>query len=180
VEAFGAAGLVALGAAGFVALGAAGLVALLEVVGALAWALDGLLAEAPGTGVVWEPLLTSCEGCEEEALGGVELEGVDLLEDACSDFSCSCLAFCCEVATAPWALAIARVRPATPGALGPAAVEPGCGPALAEEGLGEALVDVVTVGAEVEAPDPLGLEECPCSSSSQTAASRATAARPIW
>jgi hypothetical protein len=173
VEAFGAAGLL-------LALGAAGLVALLEVVGALAWALDGLVAEAAGAGVAGEPVLAPWEDCEEEELGEVELEGVDLVEDAWLDFSCSCLAFCCEVVTAPWALAIALVRPATPGAVGPGAAEPGWGLALAEEGLGEALVDVVTLGADGEAPDPLGFEECPCSSSSQTAASRATAARPIW
>jgi hypothetical protein len=36
--------------------------------------------------------------------------------DACADFSSSCLAFCWELATAPWALAIARVSPSTPGA----------------------------------------------------------------
>ena len=38
------------------------------------------------------------------------------LPEAWADFSSSCLAFFCEVVTAPWALATAPVRPATPGA----------------------------------------------------------------
>jgi hypothetical protein len=67
-------------------------------------------------------------------------------------------------------------------------VEPGFVAALAVEGLGEALaeeelweaLDADALGAGAEAPDPLGVEECPCSSSSHTTASRATAARPIW
>jgi hypothetical protein len=36
--------------------------------------------------------------------------------DACADSASSCLAFCWALATAPWALAIARVSPSTPGA----------------------------------------------------------------
>jgi hypothetical protein len=36
--------------------------------------------------------------------------------DAWADFSASCFSFSLDVATASWALAMARVRPSTPGA----------------------------------------------------------------
>jgi hypothetical protein len=36
--------------------------------------------------------------------------------EACADFSASCFSFSLAVATASWALAIARVKPSTPGA----------------------------------------------------------------
>lgn len=47
--------------------------------------------------------------------GAAEALGLAVL-DACADFVSSALAFCWEVATAPWALAIALVSPPTPGA----------------------------------------------------------------
>jgi hypothetical protein len=38
---------------------------------------------------------------EEDEEGASALAGVAAVEDAWSDFSCSCFAFCWEVATAP-------------------------------------------------------------------------------
>jgi hypothetical protein len=116
--------------------------------------VDGVAADAEGlvAGVV-----------------GVE-DGVAVGEEAWSDFSWSCFSVAWEVATAPWALAIARVRPETPGAVGPE-VEPGWVPAAA------AGLEALATGAGA-----LGelLPEWPWSSTSQPAASRATAKRPIW
>jgi hypothetical protein len=116
---------------------------------------------------------------EEDDEEGFEVEADEeedgeagALEDAWLDFSSSRLLLCCEIAAAPWALAIACVRPETPGAVGPE-VEPGWVPAA--DWFGDGLP-----ATRADALDPLLLEECPWSSRSQAAASRATATRPIW
>ena len=55
-------------------------------------------------------------GAAADAAGAlVELDAGSLLE-ACADFVSSCCALACEVATAPWAFAIALESPWTPGA----------------------------------------------------------------
>ncbi len=73
--------------------------------------VDVLLEWVGALVFVGEALRTGGAG----ALAGVE-EGAAVEDDAWADFCSSCLAFCWEAATAPWAFAIAPVRPATPGA----------------------------------------------------------------
>jgi hypothetical protein len=62
-------------------------------------------------------------GVVEVLLGAGVLAAVELVVcvetlglDACAERDSSWCAFCCEAPTAPWAFAIARVRPFTPGA----------------------------------------------------------------